>query len=187
MGKTGLEVFGLYTTATGAEIALDRLLAAGYTRGAASLLMVDAYRTRDAMLEKNTRARCGATTSIMIGGTLGSLNEIRSVAIRGIGPVISAGCMMSRLNTDNADTITNAITSMGVPELEARHYEDRVKDGDVLLALHCESQAETHWVKRILKESGGEEVAGWAETAAPWRTMKKEPYTGAPRPEMHPH
>ncbi len=186
MGKTGLEVLGLYATATSAEMALDRLLSAGYTREAISLLMEDAYATRE-WVETNTQRRYGATTSSLVGGTLGSLDGIRSMSIRGMGPVISAGVLMQRLDTNSADSITKAITGMGIPEFEARHYESRVKDGDVLLAVHCETQAETQRVEGILNGPGCEEVAGWAETPVRWRSLKREPYLGAARPEMRLH
>lgn len=187
MGKTGVEVFGLYATATSAEIALNRLIAAGYAQDDVSLLMADAYATRDTVLEASAWARYRAMMGSVIGGTLGSLRGIGSVAIPGVGPVISSGRMIGRLDTECADSITNAIASMGVPELEARHYEDCVKDGDVLLALHCESQAETNRVATILKESGGKEVADWAEAARRWRPTEKGSCARASRPEMRSH
>lgn len=182
MGKIGLEAFGLYATATSAEIALDRLIAAGYSRKDVSLLMTDAYATREAAVDLN--AKGGAPTSSLIGGTLGSLDQIESLAIPGIGRVIAAGRIIRLLDVESADCVVNALMSMGMPGHEAQRCEDRVRDGEVLLAVHYEKLMDTHRVKTLLKESAGDGIAAWGGMTLRWRPMENDtPYAGAVQQE----
>src|SRR5205807_1887920 len=60
--------------------------------------------------------------------------------------------------------ITGALVGMGIPEYEAKRYEGRVKEGGILLSVHCD---DSKWVKRakeILKETGAEDVSSTGET-----------------------
>lgn len=184
MGKTGLEVIGLYATATGTEIALNRLISAGYTCDEVSLLMMDAYSTRQAATNASMRHRYDAITSSMIGGTLGSLDGIGSVVIPDAGPVIAAGRMMNLLERNDASGITDALASMGMSESDAQHYEGRLKEGDVFLSLRCASQAEARRAEMILRASHGDEVAVLSEAPVRWQSMEKEPYVSTQQREL---
>lgn len=185
MGETELEVFGMYATATSAEIALDRLIAAGYSRENVSLLMTDAYATREGALGGNHRAHHGVTTSSLVGGTLGSLGGIDSVVVSGIGPVIAAGRILRLLQANANAGAAHALVGMGVPEHEAKRCEDRVRDGEVLLAVDCAQLADTHRAKTVLRESGGDGVAVWGAMSLRWRGFDRDTrFTGRPQPEM---
>jgi hypothetical protein len=54
---------------------------------------------------------------------------------------------------------------MGIPEYEAKRYEGRVKDGGILLSVHCDSSEEVSRAKEILKSTGAEDVASSGEKA----------------------
>jgi hypothetical protein len=54
---------------------------------------------------------------------------------------------------------------MGIPEYEAKRYEGRVKDGGILLSVHCDSSEEISRAKEILKATGAEDVASSGEKA----------------------
>ena len=57
-----------------------------------------------------------------------------------------------------------ALVGMGVPEFEARVYDGRLKDGGVLLAVHCESFEGTLKAREVLKAVGAEDVASSEES-----------------------
>jgi len=50
-----------------------------------------------------------------------------------------------------------------MPEYEAKRYEGRVKEGGILLSVHCDN---SDWVKRakeLLKRTGAEDIASSGE------------------------
>lgn len=54
----------------------------------------------------------------------------------------------------------------GIPEYEAKRYEGRVKEGGILLSVHCDDATWTKRAKEILKQTGGEDVASTGEESA---------------------
>ena len=173
MANKNTAVFGIYSTATSAEMAVDRLVASGYSDQDVSVLMADAYASREFAHEKNTKApegtTVGVTTGGLIGGTLGLLAGIGSLAIPGIGPIIAAGPIMAALAGlgvgGAVGGVVGALVGLGIPEYEAKRYEGRVKDGGVLLSVHCETPGEIQRAKEILKSSGAEDIASAGEKA----------------------
>jgi hypothetical protein len=174
MANKNVAVFGIYPTATNAEMAVDRLVASGYSNQDVSVLMADAYTAKEFAHEKNTKAPEGATAGVttggLIGGTLGLLAGIGALAIPGIGPLIAAGPIMAALAGLGAGGavggIVGALVGLGIPEYEARRYEGRVKNGGVLLSVHCDTSDEITRAKEILKSTGAEDVASSGEKAA---------------------
>ena len=54
---------------------------------------------------------------------------------------------------------------MGIPEYEAKRYEGRVKDGGVLLSVHCATSDEITRAKKILEQTGAEDISSTGEKA----------------------
>ena len=52
---------------------------------------------------------------------------------------------------------------MGVPEYEAKRYEGRVKDGGVLLSVHCDTSDEIKRAKEVLKRTAAEDISSSGE------------------------
>jgi hypothetical protein len=173
MANKNESVFGIYQTPTSAEMAVDRLVASGFSDQDVSVLMTDSYTTREFAHQKNTKApegtAVGVTTGGMLGGTLGLLAGIGAIAIPGVGPLIAAGPIMSALAGlgvgGAVGGIVGALAGMGIPEYEAKRYEGRVKDGGVLLSVHCDTSDEIHRAKEILRGTGAEDIASTGEKA----------------------
>src|SRR6266849_10439717 len=94
-------VFGIYQNATQAERTVDYLTVAGFSKDDISVLLPDNNSSKDFAHEKNTKAPEGTTTGVTaggaIGGTLGLLAGIGTLAIPGLGPFIAAGPIMAAL------------------------------------------------------------------------------------------
>jgi hypothetical protein len=174
MSNKNTAVFGIYPNPLSAERAVDDLVAAGYSNADVSVLMTDSETTKDFAHEKNTKApegtAIGVTTGGVVGGTLGLLAGIGALAIPGVGPLIAAGPIMGALAGlgvgGAVGGIVGALAGMGVPEYEAKRYEGRVKNGGVLLSVHCETSDEIHRAKEILKASGADDISSTGEKAA---------------------
>ncbi len=183
MANKNVAVFGIYPTATNAEMAVDRLVASGYSDQDVSVLMADAYTAKEFAHEKNTKApegaAAGVTTGGLIGGTLGLLAGIGALAIPGVGPLIAAGPIMGALAGLGAGGavggVVGALVGLGIPEYEAKRYEGRVKNGGVLLSVHCETSEEISRAKEILKSTGAEDIASSGEKSADTHEVDSSP------------
>ncbi len=52
-----------------------------------------------------------------------------------------------------------ALVGMGIPEFEAKLYDLRLKEGGVLVAVHCESFEGISKARDVLKSVGAEDIA----------------------------
>jgi hypothetical protein len=167
-------VFGIYHTGIQAEQAVDRLLAAGFRNDDISVLLPDNQGTKDFAHEKNTKApegtATGATTGGVIGGTFGLLAGIGMLAIPGVGPFIAAGPIMGALAGlgvgGAVGGLIGLLVGMGIPEYEAKRYEGRIKEGGVLLSVHCDTSEEITRAKELLKQTGAQDIASTGEASA---------------------
>ena len=166
-------VFGIFTTAGQAERAVDALIAERFSNSDVSVLLPDNQSTKDFAHEKHTKAPEGTTTGVAaggtIGGTLGLLAGIGALAIPGVGPFIAAGPIMGALAGlgvgGAVGGLVGALVGMGIPEFEAKRYEGRVKEGGVLLSVHCDTSDEVTRAKAILTRQGAEDVSSAGEEA----------------------
>jgi hypothetical protein len=164
-------VLGIYSSATEAERAVDTLVNEGFSNADVSVLMSDNQGSKDFAHEKNTKAPEGTTAGVAtggaIGGTLGLLAGIGALAIPGVGPLIAAGPIMGALAGlgvgGAVGGIVGALVGMGIPEFEAKRYERRVKDGNVLLSVHCHTSEDIARAKETLKRTGAADIAAAAE------------------------
>jgi hypothetical protein len=166
-------VFGILRDRQQAETVVERLKSAGFYSNDISMLFPDTSGTKDFAIEHETKAPEGATTGgstgFVIGGVLGWLAGIGSLAIPGLGPFIAAGPIMAALSGAAVGTavggIVGALVGMGMPEFEARRYESKVKEGNILVSVHTEDSGGIDRAKGILKECNAEDVSTASESA----------------------
>ena len=112
-----------------------------------------------------------------IGGTLGLLAGIGALAIPGLGPFIAAGPIMATLAGIGSGGviggIVGALVGMGIPEYEAKRYEGRIKEGGILLSVHCDNSDWTKRAKDLLKQTGAEDVSSTSEASADYAKSDK--------------
>lgn len=172
MAGKNTAVFGIYKTTLQAEHAAGMLVSAGFSNDDISVLVPDNQASaRELAHEKNTKAPEGTTSGAVaggaVGGTLGLLAGLGALAIPGVGPLIAAGPIVGMLAGAGAGgaagSLVGALVGMGFPEYEAKRYEGRVKDGGVLLSVHCDSSEEIKSAKELLKQSGGQDISSSGE------------------------
>src|ERR1700694_3681081 len=178
-------VFGIYPNVDRAEHAVDTLVNERFSNADISVLLPDSQGSKDFAHEKHTKAPEGTTTGVAAGGTIGGalglLAGIGALAIPGVGPLIAAGPIMGALAGLGAGGalggLIGALVGMGIPEYEAKRYEGRVKDGRVLLAVHCASSDEVSRAKDLLKETGAEDISSAGEKSVSSHGVHAEPVT----------
>ena len=174
MAGKNTAAFGIYSEQSGHRgCSQDRLRSAGFSNDDISVLMADSEGSKEFATEKNTKAPEGTAAGVgvggAVGGTLGLLAGIGALAIPGVGPLIAAGPIMGALAGlgvgGAVGGLVGALVGMGIPEYEAKRYEGRVKDGGILLSVHCDSSEEISRAKEILKSTGADDIASSGEKA----------------------
>lgn len=169
-----VSVFGIYKSRISTENAVDRLKMSGFRSSDISVLMPDKESSRDFAHEKSTKApegaTAGASTGVVLGGTLGWLAGMGALAIPGVGPLVAAGPIMAAVAGAGVGGtlggISGALIGLGIPEYEAKRFEGHVKDGGILLSIHCESDEAIKQAKSLLENTGAQDIASSSEAKA---------------------
>jgi hypothetical protein len=95
---------------------------------------------------------------------------IGALAIPGLGPFIAAGPIMAALSGAAAGAtlggITGALIGMGIPEYEAKRYEGKIKEGNILISVHTDDGEERARAKEIFEQTGADDISDTAEARA---------------------
>ncbi len=165
-------VFCIARDQTQAENIVQQLRLAEFSSNDISVLFPDRSGNKDFAHEKHTKApegaAAGGSTGGILGGALGWLAGIGVLAVPGLGPFVAAGPIMAALSGmavgATVGGIGGALVGMGIPEFEAKRYEGKVKDGNILISVHANSVADTRRVKRIYEEAGAGHIAVTGES-----------------------
>ena len=168
-------VFGIAQTESQAVMIADNLKAAGFTANDVSVLFPDKQGTKDFAHEQHTKAPEGATAGAgggaILGGALGWIVGIGALAIPGLGPFIAAGPIMAALAGAAGGAaiggLTGALIGMGIPEYEAKRYEGKVKEGNILMSVHTNDSKERERAKEIFVKGGAEDISYTGEASVP--------------------
>jgi uncharacterized membrane protein len=161
-------IVGIANSTSQVEATLDDLQNNGLVPASdISVLIPESGGTPELGTVKETKAPEGATAGAVaggaIGGTLGLLAGIGTLAIPGLGPFIAAGPIMAALSGAAAGAATGgvvgALVGLGIPEYEAKAYENRIKKGGYLVAVNVEDSKKDEVVRDILKKKGLEDIS----------------------------
>lgn len=165
---------GVFSSRDRAEAAINALEVAGYAPQDISIVMKDIEEGKD--LANSTGANMaegavsGATTGGIIGGIAGLLIGIGAITIPGVGALLIAGPLAAALGltgtaaTTAAGAMTGALagglvgglSGLGISAADAKRYEDRVKEGAILVAVPDLASGSSS--EDILTQQGAEDV-----------------------------
>lgn len=182
-------VFGLAANDEQARRIVDHLLSSGFSSQDISILYPDrnheyasnewqqegvtyentSPHTKKGSLttEKHTKAPeggvTGAATGGILGGSLGLLAGIGALAIPGVGPFIAAGPLMAALSGSaiggSLGLLVGALVGSGIPEYEAKKYENGLREGKILISVHTNDDNQINRAKEILKNAGATDIS----------------------------
>lgn len=168
-------VVGIFDMEDNARGAIDELRDMGYDPKNISLIMKDVRRANDLGDETGTRvaggAVTGAATGAAIGGLAGLLIGVGAIAIPGVGALLIGGPLAAAFGLTGAAATTasgaatgalaggliGALLSLGIPENQARKYEERIQAGGILLAVPAFDRRTTE-VEDIMTDNGATDV-----------------------------
>ena len=157
-------VTGLFRSRADAERAVEDLVHYGWSRDDISLLMSDATRGREFGLAMATKAPEGVATGATIGGVLGAiaagLVALGVIVVPGIG-LVAAGPIVATLAGLGAGAaaggLTGALIGMGLPEHEAKFYNEQIEQGGILVGVYTHDDR-IEQAGKILDAAGAEKV-----------------------------
>lgn len=151
---------GVFSSRRDAVDALNELNSSGFSMNKVSIIARDADKQDDiagvdvsgslrdsSASHVGNKADEGATTGAVTGGALGGLGGLLvglgALAIPGVGPVMLAGAGATALATAltggaigaAAGGLLGALAGLGIPEEQARNYNDRVTRGEYLVMV----------------------------------------------------
>lgn len=170
-------VIGVFADRDQANRTIEALQDKGYSPKDLSVIMQDDnHKADDAVSHTGDNMAEGAASGALTGGALGALGGllvgVGALAIPGIGGLLIGGPLAAALGLTGAvaTTASGALTGalaggligglvgLGVPEDEARVYEERVKEGAIILAVPALLNSEDMDVKNTMVEYGAEQV-----------------------------
>jgi hypothetical protein len=166
-------VIGIVHTRVEAETLVDCLKAARFLDNDISVLLPDKDGTQDFAHDNSTKAPEGAIAGVstggVVGGVLGILAGVGALAIPGIGPLIAAGPVLAGLSGAAVGAtlggVAGALVGMGIPEYEAKLYEGKVRDGNILIAAHCETNEQLKVAEDLFKHNKATDIHRVAEAS----------------------
>lgn len=183
MENKKIAVYGILKTEAEAEALASDLKSSGFRVSDISALLPAGDRTKEFAHTNSTKspegAAVGGVSGAVLGGTLGLLAGIGSLAVPGVGPFIAAGPIFAALGGASVGgavgALTGALVGLGIPEYEAKRYEGRIKDGGILVSVHCDDHKWKKKAKELFENHDAEDVSSSSEEAA---DTKADPRSG---------
>ena len=168
-------VFGLVSTIDQASDLVGQLKSAGFSGDDLSVLFPDKQGSREFAHEQHTKAPEGAAAGVtsggVLGGLLGLLAGLGALAIPGAGPFIAAGPILATLSGaavgGTIGGITGALVGLGIPEMEARLYEGKLKQGNILVAAPTHDGGLLRRARELFESCGATDIKTGRTTRVP--------------------
>lgn len=148
-----------------AETAFVELEQMGISENQLSLIMTDDVRGQY-YIEESSKVDEGAAAGAGIGGLIGAIAGTVAAAglivVPGLNLIVT-GALMSSLAGLGAGALSGGLIGgligAGIPENEAKLYEDEVRSGNILLVVDALTDEEAVEVRRVLADQNGQQVA----------------------------
>jgi uncharacterized protein (TIGR02271 family) len=183
MARTAVGYFADQSSADGA---FGDLLGLGFSRDEISIIgREEAERAHAADADEHATAGSGAA----LGGLTGLLVGVAAMLVPGIGPLVAVGPIAAAL----AGAVTGGVTGVvvgglggalihaGVPEEDARYYEERFRQGGVLMTVHAPDDRSYRQAIQVLSRHGADvrDAGGAAHATAPTAVADTRPVAPA--------
>ncbi len=173
MSKTA--VFCISKSRAHTERIIDRLHLTGFPHSEISVLMPETDSRHDIGHVKTTKAPEGTATGAaaggVAGGVIGLLAGIGALAIPGVGPLIAAGPILAALSGAAVGATTGGVVGgligLGMPEIEAKIYEGKLKTGNYLISVHAHNSDEVDRAEAVYKAQDAEDITTTHQDAVP--------------------
>jgi hypothetical protein len=196
--QTRNTVVAVFTERDDAEDAINALKDAGFRPEDIGIVARNRDEAGVLAEDTGTAAGAGAATGAVAGGVLGGvagwLVGIGALAIPGVGPIIAAGPLAAALGGAAIGAagggVIGALTGAGVPEHEARWYDEQVRTGGWLVSVDAPARYDE--ARSIMRDYGGRDYEygtmsqpyrSWEETAPEFNARYQQQYGSSTSPD----
>lgn len=159
------QVSGIVNSRRNLESLLDALHTRGFSENDISIVMSEKTRNLFFNLREETKAPEGASLGVLSGGLLGALigglTAVGNLVVPGIG-LLAAGPLMGALAGGAIGGATGgiigALIGAGIPEHEARFFQDALKEEGNILVVANAPEEETRETKEVFNRFGAKRV-----------------------------
>jgi hypothetical protein len=160
-------VMGIFRTRTELEKGIADLRLNGFLNGDISALIPQPDSSHEFAHTASSKApegaSAGAAAGAVAGGMIGWLVGAGTLVMPGLGVLLAAGPIVAALAGLGAGSaiggIAGGVIGFGFPEYEAKRYEGHVKDGGLLLSVHCIDSDWRNKAKELLERAGAIDIA----------------------------
>jgi len=157
-----------------AQDAINALRDAGFDASVISVIArdrdVQGRLAEDTGTEAGAAAATGAVAGGVLGGLAGWLVGIGALAIPGVGPIVAAGPLAAAIGGMAIGAagggIIGALTGAGVPEDEARYYDEGFKRGGILVTVRAPGRYGE--AMSMMREYGGRDSSTTTDRYDTW-------------------
>lgn len=159
-------VTATFKTNEAAELTLRELESCGFTDKQISVVLTDRTRGNSFNLDEATKVPEGIATGGIAGGIIGAvaagLTSVGAIATGGAG-LLASGPVIAALAGGGAGALTGgligSLVGLGIPEHEAKIYENEIKNGAVLIAVETDSKEREGTVKDVFRHQDAYNIA----------------------------
>jgi len=107
-----------------------------------------------------------------IRSVLGLIAGIGSLVIPGVAPLVAAGPIAAALSGATVGGVAGGLVDFGVPQSEARRYEGRIKDGQILISIRTENPDKSDQARAIFTAAGAEDICTMMVVTTPRLSLR---------------
>ena len=176
-----MSVLGIYADKTTVSDAISVMQKTGYRLTDISVLSSENQGSKDFGHVKRTKALEGAATGAAVGALLGAalgwLVGNQTVTITILAPLVAAGPVLAAIAGAGAGGavgwLLGLLAGQQSTEYVAKRYAGRIRQGGILLSVHCDSPEWCGRAKTTLRDTGARDVSSAPESAADYGTTDK--------------
>lgn len=167
MSKT---VYCIASTEPQANSILTDLRNLGFPASNISVILPNRADTKNIAVEED--AIRGAETGSLVGGILGWLAGLSALALPGVGAFLIAGPLVAAFGAVTGGVVgglaggTGAVHPLGLPQDVSSRIEDRLRHGDILIAVRSDDPASHDTAVRVFKAAGTNDIYYHVDHAA---------------------
>jgi hypothetical protein len=173
-----MSVIGIYSNRSTVSEALNILTKGGYRAADISVLSSDDQGSKDFAHVKQNKAlhgaAIGAAAGAVVGAALAWFISTQPVIITALGPLVTAGPVLAAVAGAGAGGalgwIFGLLAGMRLTEYVAKRFAGRLRNGGILLSVHCDSPEWCDRAKKMLRDTGARDISSAAETPADYGT-----------------
>ena len=167
-------VMGIVDTPAHADITIRLLTERGFSPREVSVLYPDRHGEHDFAFEAGSKAPEGALAGVALGAMIGAVIGIAlgiAGAIPELATLVQTGPLLTALGGAAIGAfvlgLVGAAFGRTLPEVQAKHYEGKVRVGTILIGVHTRSRDELRRARETLRDVAASDVHSMGEAALP--------------------